>query len=213
MKDDSLMRRLRAGRPVAAEPGDHAALLARIVAEPGDPRLGEADHERSPRLLGRKVRPWTRARPRVLAGSTLGLAGIGAALVLALGGSATPPAFAVTRHHDGSVAVKIYRTSGIVFANRKLASMGIHERLTVVKDGQSLPQSCLKNQQTGRVVVSVFSSAAAQQREIVNGTYIPPSTAGNTGGVPQPGPWHVVACSSVVTGNPGSGNTGNTGAG
>ena len=37
MKDDSLMRRLRAARPVAAEPGNHAALFARIVAEPETP--------------------------------------------------------------------------------------------------------------------------------------------------------------------------------
>ena len=97
MKDDGLVRRLRAARAAAAEPGDHAALFARIVAEPGDPRLVEAPHERSSRLLGRKVRPWTRARPRVLAGSTLGLAGVGAALVLALSGSAAAPAFAITK--------------------------------------------------------------------------------------------------------------------
>ena len=51
MKDDRLMRRLRAARPVAAEPGDHASLFARIVAEPGDPRLVQAPHERSSRLL------------------------------------------------------------------------------------------------------------------------------------------------------------------
>ena len=46
-------------------------------------------------------------RPRVLAGSTLGLAGVGAALVLALGGSAAPPAFAITKQGDGSVLVKL----------------------------------------------------------------------------------------------------------
>src|SRR5262249_7759076 len=77
MKNDSLMRRLRAARPVAAEAGNHDALFAQIVAEPGDPRLVQAPRERS----SGKVRSWTRARPRLLAGSTLGLAGIGAALV------------------------------------------------------------------------------------------------------------------------------------
>ena len=107
MKGDSLMRRLRAAKPVAAEPDNHAALFARIVAEPGDPRLVEAPHERSSRLLGRNVRPRTRARPRVLAGSSLGLVGVGAALVLALSGSAAPPAFAITRSGDGSVLVNI----------------------------------------------------------------------------------------------------------
>ncbi len=48
-----------------------------------------------------------RPRPRLLAGSTLGLAGVGAALVLALSGSAAPPAFAITRTSDGSVLVKL----------------------------------------------------------------------------------------------------------
>ena len=58
-----------------------------------------------PGSLVETLRPWTRARPRVLAGSTLGLAGVGAALVLALSGSAAPPAFAITRSGDGSVLV------------------------------------------------------------------------------------------------------------
>jgi hypothetical protein len=50
----------------------------------------------------------TRLRSRVLAGGTLGLAGVGAALVLALsaGGAAAPPAFAITHKADGSVLVK-----------------------------------------------------------------------------------------------------------
>lgn len=50
--------------------------------------------------------PARRTRPRLLAASTLALAGVGAALVLALGGSAAAPAFAITRANDGSVLVK-----------------------------------------------------------------------------------------------------------
>ena len=119
MKDDSLIRRLRAARPQAAEPDNHAALFAEIVAEPGDPRLVEAPHERSSRLPGRKVRLWTRARPRVLAGSTLGLAGVGTVLVLALSGSAAPPAFAITTNGDGSVLVNINRLESLPAANQK----------------------------------------------------------------------------------------------
>ena len=82
-----------------------------------------------------------RVRPRVLAGTTLGLAGLGTALVIALGTSATSPAFAVTRHHDGTVFVTINRRSGIAGANRRLAAMGIHERVFAIGDdlGKSIP--------------------------------------------------------------------------
>jgi hypothetical protein len=52
-----------------------------------------------------------RTRPRLLAGSTLGLAGVGAALVLALGGTATTsPAYAITQKGDGSVLIKFNPT-------------------------------------------------------------------------------------------------------
>jgi hypothetical protein len=47
-----------------------------------------------------------------------------AAVMLGLSAAASPPAFAVTRHHDGSVSVKINRRSGVAGANRKLAAMG-----------------------------------------------------------------------------------------
>jgi hypothetical protein len=122
MKEDSLLRRLRAARPaaaVAALPGDHDALFARIVAGPGDPRW--LDSRRS----------WPGVRPRVLAGSTVGLAGAGAALVLALSGSAAPPAFAITRSGDGSVLVKINRLESLPDANHQLTAMGIHEQVTI----------------------------------------------------------------------------------
>jgi hypothetical protein len=120
MIDDRLMRRLRAARPAAAEPGDHDALFARIVAAPGDPRRVEAAPRRS-------LRP----RPRVLAGGTLALAGAAAALVVALSGSTAAPAFAITRDDDGSVLVNINRLESMPAANRKLAAMGIHEYVSI----------------------------------------------------------------------------------
>src|ERR1700761_3353321 len=46
-------------------------------------------------------------RPRILAGSTLGLAGVGVALLFALSGPATQPAFAITTNQDGSVLVQL----------------------------------------------------------------------------------------------------------
>jgi hypothetical protein len=74
-------------------------------------------------------------RPRLLAGGTLGLAGVGAALVLALGGSTAAPAFAVTRQADGSVlvTVNVAQTTQpwVLGADRKLAAMGIDEQIGV----------------------------------------------------------------------------------
>jgi hypothetical protein len=207
MKGDSLMRRLRAARPVAAEPDNHAALFARIVAEPGDPRLVEAPHERSSRLLGRKVRPWTRARPRVLAGSSLGLVAVGAALVLALSGSAAPPAFAITRSGDGSVLVNINRLQSLPAANHKLTAMGIHEQVTIyMASGAAAvsgPLTCTP---------APGANLSGPQLKVLvgkDGTEVIGSgqTAGNTG----EGTFHVGHC--VVTGETGSGNTGNTGTG
>ena len=70
-------------------------------------------------------------RPRILAGSTLGLAGVGAAVVLALGAASSTPAYAITTHSDGSVLVTINQDTALPQANAKLASMGIHERVTI----------------------------------------------------------------------------------
>ena len=100
MIDDRVMRRLRAARPAATEPAEDAALFARIVAAPGDPRVAEAAPRRS-------LRP----RRGVLAGGTLALAGAAAAVVVALSGSTAPPAFAISRNDDGSVLVNIEPTS------------------------------------------------------------------------------------------------------
>jgi hypothetical protein len=192
MKDDRLMRRLRAARPVAAEPGDHGALFARIVGEPGDPRLAEGPHERSSRLLGRKARPWTRARPRVLAGSTLGLAGVGAALVLALsaGGAAAPPAFAITTNGDGSLAVNLDSDAGLVGVNRKLAAMGTNEhinfQMTQGPAAVSGPVNCVPSPQGASVSgpsVTVTVGPGDTNTETI--------AAGNTGA----GTWHVATCS------------------
>jgi hypothetical protein len=122
MTNDTVMDRLRAADPTAAAPREHDALFAQIVAEPGDPRLASAHGARRRSRL---------ARPRVLAGGSLGLAGIAAALVIALGGSAASPAFAITRNDDGSVTVQINRSSGLVDINHRLESMGIDENVGI----------------------------------------------------------------------------------
>jgi hypothetical protein len=79
------------------------------------------------------VTTWARRRrPRLLAGSSLGLAGIGATVLLALTGTAaTTPAFAITSHRDGSVLVQLNRQEDIGQANQKLTAMGINEQITL----------------------------------------------------------------------------------
>jgi hypothetical protein len=83
----------------------------------------------------------TSRRPLILRG-TAGLAAAIAAAVLALiATSATTPAFAVTRHHDGLVTVKVNRESGIAGANRELATMGIRAQVRAAGRDQSFPVS------------------------------------------------------------------------
>jgi hypothetical protein len=143
-------------------------------------------------------------RPRVLAGSTLGLAGVGTALVLALGAVSSTPAYAVTTNGDGSVLVTINQNSALPQANAKLTAMGIHEQITIsMASGAAAvsgpvictPAPGLSNLQGPSVKVLVGT----------NGTEVIDS--GNTGA----GTWHLAAC--YLTGDTGSGSTGNTGAG
>ena len=69
-----------------------------------------------------------RTRPRLLAGATLAVAASATAVTLLVSAVASPPpALAVTRHHDGSVTLKINRATSIVDVNHKLAAMGIEK--------------------------------------------------------------------------------------
>ena len=65
-------------------------------------------------------------RPRVLAGSTLALAGVGTALTLGLTAAGSTPAFAVTKTADGSVLVNLNQITSLPHGgNSKLAAMGV----------------------------------------------------------------------------------------
>jgi hypothetical protein len=79
------------------------------------------------------VTMWARRkRSRLLASGSLGLAGIGAAVLIGLSGTAaTSPAFAITRHDDGSVLVQLSGQEDIAQANQKLTAMGINEQITL----------------------------------------------------------------------------------
>ena len=156
---------------------------------------------------GRARRP----RPRVLAGSTLALASVGAALTLTLSATVSTPAYAVTKNSDGSVLVKINQLKSLPDANRKLTAMGIHEQVTIdMASGAAAvsgPVTC-----TPAPGVSNLPGPPLKVLVGKDGTEViaPGTTAGNTGA----GTWHLAAChltGDTGSGNTGSGNTGNTG--
>jgi hypothetical protein len=150
--------------------------------------------------VGQARRP-RRPRPRVLAGSTLALAGAGAALGVVLTAGASTPAFAVTKTSDNSVLVTISQTQALPQANAKLTAMGIHEQITIDMANGAAAAS-------GAVTCTPAPGVSGPQVKVLigtNGTEVIGS--GNTGA----GTWHLAACQ--VTGDNGSGNSGNTGTG
>ena len=154
-----------------------------------------------------------RLSPRVLAGSTLALAGIGAAVTLGLtatGGtsapvSATTTAYTITQSSSGSVLVTISRTQSIVQANQKLANMGIGERVTI----QTAPGAASVS---GPVACAPAPGVSGPPVKVLLGTngteVIQPGTTGENTGA---GSWHLASCQ--LTGEGGSGGAGNTGVG
>jgi hypothetical protein len=127
--DEGTLALVRRADPLATARDDDADPDAALRAVTRQIDALESRHNQDHRGAGeRRV---SRLRPRVLAGSTLGLAGIGAALVLALGTSATSPAFAVTQHSDGTVFVQVNRQQDIAQANQKLTAMRINEQITL----------------------------------------------------------------------------------
>ena len=85
------------------------------------------------------LHPHARLRGPVIAGTSLGLVGGSAAAVIALTAASSSPAFAVTRHRDGTVSVVIRRIEGIPGANHRLAQLGIRARAVRVADGCQMP--------------------------------------------------------------------------
>jgi hypothetical protein len=141
---------------------------------------------------------------RLAAASTTGLAAIATAVVLVVGASTgTPPAFAVTRLHDGSVSVKINRRTSIAEVNRKLAAMGIERigkrAMAAGEDLSSIPScSSIPPGWKGEWVQMAGSSSGP-------GYSISESVA--------PGSWILIMCTAAAPGHTGSGNAGNTGTG
>ena len=145
-------------------------------------------------------------RPRVLAGGSLGLAGVGAALVLALGGTAAtaPAAFAVTRHMDGSVLVQLnyFTRQDLPQLNAKLAALGTGEAVTIrMERGPAAvpgPVSCTPGAGVPGPPVKVLVDPDGT--EVIRWG----QSAGNT----AEGTYHLESCvtsSTTGTGNSGAG--------
>jgi hypothetical protein len=186
--------------------------MTRLDFDPELERLGEALRASTTIDLAREERAdapvaarprRTRGRPRVLAGGTLGLAGVGAALVLALGGS-TAPAFAVTKTADGSVLVKLNYNANqnLPQVNAKLAAMGLHEGVTIYMASGAASVS-------GPVNCAQGPGANTPVRVLVGTNGTETIAAGQSAGNTAEGSFHLARC--VVTGDNGSGTSGNTG--
>lgn len=163
------------------------------LAREHGPTLAQAD---PPQAGGARVL----RRPRVLAGSSLGLAGVGAALVLALGGSTAAPAWAVTQKADGSVQVQLDYNTGqnLAQVNAKLASMGLHESVTIfMKAGAA---------DTGAVACSQAPGATTPVKVLVGTNGTETIASGQSAGNTAEGSFHLGHC--VVSGDNAAGNTG-----
>jgi hypothetical protein len=176
--------------------------MTRLDFDPDLERLGEAlrasatidlarEHQAAHRPEPHRVRL---PRPRLLAGGTLGLVGIGAALVLLLGGSAaTTPAFAITTNGDGSVLVHLnYNTDqNRPQVNQKLAAMGTHEQIGIAMAtgpaSVSGPVTCTR-------APGVSSTSGPPVKVLVgtNGTEV--ISQGESAGNTAEGTFHLASC-------------------
>jgi hypothetical protein len=171
-------------------------------------QLTAAAHDLSPAPRRSRRRAF-----RLAAASSTGVAAIATAAVLAIGATTTtPPAFAVTRHHDGSASLKINRRTSIAAVNRKLAAMGI-ERIgkRTVAAGEDLSS-----------IPNCSSIPAGWKGEWVQMTGSSSGPGYSISEAVPPGTWALVMCieghfpaslGAGQTGNTGSSNAGNTGAG
>jgi hypothetical protein len=189
--------------------------MNRLDLDPQLERLGDALHSSATVDLAREERDGSRVVPRarrtrlrlpVLAGSTLGLAGVGAALLLALGGTAaTTPAFAVTQDANGVLLHLNYDANqNLPQANAKLAAMGVNERVTIYMAAGAASVS-------GPVNCAQGPGASKPVRVLVGANGTETIAAGQSAGNTAEGTFHLARC--VVTGDNGSGSAGNTGNG
>jgi hypothetical protein len=156
---------------------------------------------------GRTRRPSS----RVIAGSTLAVAAVSAAVTLGLtsAGSTTAggtqvvtDAFTITQSSSGSVLVQINQEESIVAANKKLNAM--------VKEQVSIQTATGPAPVKGPVTCTPSgSNAGGSAVKVLLGTdgteVIAPGTTGRNTGV---GTWHLASCSVSSTADANAGNTG-----
>jgi len=179
-----------------------------LVREHGA-RIVHTDRPEPARARGARVL----RRPRVLAGSTLVLAGVGAVLLVALSGPATQPAFAITTNSDGSVLVELSyaQNQNLPQVNQKLAQMGTHEQIGIQMGTGPAPVP-------GPVTCKPAPGVSGPTVRVLNGTngteVIKPGESGDN---TAEGTFHLVSCgvypenTSLNTLRGYTGNTGNTG--
>jgi hypothetical protein len=136
-----------------------------------------------------------RAGGRVLASSTLGLAGLGGVLALVLASGATSPAFAVTRNANGTVTILVKRSSGIAGANAKLQQLGINARVLA-----RVPVSCSTSKPTAGHGAPAPLGGIANAHWTINPSRVP---AGQTLALTPPPASN--SGNTVTSGNSGSG--------
>jgi hypothetical protein len=167
-----------------------------------------ADLRNEQRAAGAVATQARRTRPRLLAGSTLGLAGVGAALVLALGGTAaTSPAYAITQTGDGTVLIKFnYGFAGPHTLGEADAKLRADYDETILVNEAPGPAT-VKGPINCTPVTGLDAGAKTSVMVLLgkDGTGMIPS--GNTGA----GIVHLTTC--LLYNDAGPSNTGNTGNG
>jgi hypothetical protein len=184
---------------------------------------GEALEHASRPGPGRIRRPGS----RVIAGGTLAVAAVAAAVTVGLTSTGTTPAgttttttaggttkvvtaaYTITEKSNGSVLVQVNQEQSIVAADAKLSSMGIDEKISVFPKPGAATVS-------GPVTCTPVDGASKQEQVQVllgtNGTeVIAPGTTGDNTGV---GTWHLASCvvfPASYKGNSGPGNAGAAG--
>ena len=199
--------------------------MTRLDFDPDLERLGDALHAGATIDLAHEERT-THAdrstsrrvsflqRPRALAGGSLGLAGVGAAVLLALSGTAaTSPAYAITQKSDGTVFLKInFGGRNTLSAADGMLIDKYHETVLITTaPGQATNTAPIDCAVTPDPYAAGDPTPTGPRVKLLFGkdnTFVVPS--GNTG----PGTYHLVSCNAYVSyphRNTGSGNSGNSG--
>jgi hypothetical protein len=121
--------------------------------------------------LARVTRPAAkharRTRPRLLAGTSVALAGVGATLALVLSAASSPPAFAVSHNADGTYTVSLQKLAAVHGANARLAALGIRARLVEVTQGctvKTLPPAAVHAMQLAQGMAGKAAPQVASAR-------------------------------------------------